>query len=174
MSAKLDNVRMRLVSIPYRERRGLIPFAIALSVFWLLLCVWLAVACIVLFKSLPWGILLLGTVAAFAICLGSFTRGALKDAFRDYVFEISDTEAVLTVEDRLKRRRSTQMVLLNDISYAEYYPYTDSACLIFHAPYIQMEVPLSPMGNRGQDVLDFLNGRGVRVVNVQTDDKIPD
>jgi hypothetical protein len=46
--------------------------------------------------------------------------------------------------------------------------------IILHAPYVDMEVPLWPLSGQGADVVDFLNGRGVNVVNVQSDDKIPD
>ncbi len=66
------------------------------------------------------------------------------------------------------------MVLLDDVSYGEYYPYGDSACVILHAPYCQMEVPLWPFGERGRDVIDFLTGRGIRVVDVQSDEQIPE
>jgi hypothetical protein len=66
------------------------------------------------------------------------------------------------------------MVLLDDVSYVEYYPYSDSACIIMHACHYEMEVPLWPLGEHGQDVIDFLAGRGIRIVNVQTDDKVPE
>ncbi len=66
------------------------------------------------------------------------------------------------------------MVLIDDVKYAEYYPYCDSSSMILHTSYAQMEVPLWPLGSRGTDVLDYLIGRGVRVVNVQSDDPIPE
>lgn len=170
----MSTVRLRLVSNPYTARSGLIPMAVAIVFSWIFLAVWLGLAYFVLSRFLPWGIMLICSVLAFGICLGCITHNMLRDAFRAYVFELSDMDAVLTVKDKLKGSSSTQMVLLNDIKYAEYYPYKDSACIIFHAPYIKMEVPLWPMGTHGQDVVDFLGGRGVKVVNVQTDDKIPD
>jgi hypothetical protein len=37
-----------------------------------------------------------------------------------------------------------------------------------------MEVPLWPLGEQVKDVIDFLDGRGLRIVNVQSDDAIPD
>ncbi|PWU01637.1 MAG: hypothetical protein C5B53_02640, partial [Candidatus Melainabacteria bacterium] len=162
------------VSNGYSQRKGLLPLVCALVFCWVFLAVWLGVACFVVFKLLVFGLALFGSVILFALYLSFFTRALIRDACSNYVFELTDMDAVLTVEDRLKHKRSTQMVLLNDIKYAEYYPYTDSACIIFHAPYMQMEVPLWPMGARSQDVLDFLNGRGVKVVNVQSDDEIPD
>ena len=174
MSSRVDSVRMRLVSNRYTSRKGLIPLIIATSFCWVFLAGWLGIASFVMSKFLPLGLVLLGSVGIFGIYLAMFTCGLFKDACRHYVFELTHNDAVLTVEDTLKHNSSTQMVLLNDIKYAEYYPYSDSACIIFHAPYIQMEVPLWPMGTRGQDVVDFLSGRGVRVVNVQSDDKIPD
>lgn len=174
MSSRVDSVKMRLVSNRYSSRRGLVPLIIATAFCWIFLFGWLGIACFFMFKFLPLGLVLLGSVVIFAIYLGMFTHGLFQDAYRHYEFELTDNDAVLTVEDTRKHKRSTQMVLLNDIKYAEYYPYSDSACIIFHAPYTQMEVPLWPMGTRGQDVVDFLSGRGVRVVNVQSDDKIPD
>lgn len=171
---RAEEVKIRLVSNGYSQRRGLLPLVIALTFCWLFLAVWLGVACFVVFKILAFGLALFGSVTLFAVYLIFFTRALVRDVFSNFVFELTDMDAVLTVEDRLKHKSSTQMVLLNDIKYAEYYPYTDSACIIFHAPYIQMEVPLWPMGSRGQDVLDFLNGRGVKVVNVQSDDPLPD
>ena len=98
----------------------------------------------------------------------------IHDAFQEYIFELTDTEAVLLVNDKLKHKKSTFMILLNDVRYAEYYPYSDSSCIILHAPYYEMEVPLWPLGAHGQDVLDFLTGRGIRVVNVQSDERIPE
>jgi hypothetical protein len=174
MSIRLENDRIRLVSHPLSERKSLVPLVVTLAFSWLFLAIWLGIACFVLFKVAIWGVALVCSALLFAIYLGLFTQGLIRDAFREYVFELTDMDAVLTVEDKLKQNRSVQMVLLNDIKYAEYYPYTDSACIIFHAPYTQMEVPLWPMGAQGQDVVDFLSGRGVKVINVQTDDKIPD
>jgi hypothetical protein len=96
------------------------------------------------------------------------------DAFKIYTFELTDAEAVLQVFDRLRRKKRVQMVLLDDIKFAEYYPYLDDSSVIFHAPYADMEVPLWPMGLHAQDILDFLKGRGVHVINVQSDEKFPD
>jgi len=174
MLATFDTAHIRLLSKPYTCRRGLIPMTLGLCLGWLFVLLWLVIARIIWASSPSWALLWIGSALAFAICLGCFTYSLIRDAFKDYVLELSDTDAVLTVEDKLNRSRLTQMVLLNDIKYAEYYPYTDSACLIFHAPYVDMEVPLWPMESCGEDILDFLAGRGVKVVNVQTDDQIPD
>ena len=65
------------------------------------------------------------------------------------------------------------MVLLQDVLYAEYYPYPDSASIILHTAYSHVEVPLWPMGERGVDVVDYIAGCGIRVMNVQFDDKVP-
>jgi hypothetical protein len=109
----------------------------------------------------------------FAFFLGALTFGLIRDANRDYQLEVNETEVVLVVVDRLKHKQSTQMVLLDDIQYAEYYPYSDSASVILHAAYFEMEVPLWPLGGHAQDVIDFLAGRGVSIMNVQFDDKVP-
>lgn len=92
----------------------------------------------------------------------------------DYIFEITNQDAVFCKIDRLKKKKTFQLILLDDIKYAEYYPYLDSASIIFHTPYAEIEEPLWPMGKHAQDVVDFLTGMGVKVVDVQSDEAIPD
>jgi hypothetical protein len=105
--------------------------------------------------------------------MGYIAYRLLVDSKRQYVLELNASEAVLTVLDNLHRQKSTQMVLLDDVKYAEYYPYPDSASVILHAPYTMMEIPLWPLGQQSQDVMDFLAGRGIAIVNAQFDDRIP-
>jgi len=174
MTAVVERVGLKLVSNPYRCRTGLIPLAVAIVLGWIFVFLWVMVAFLAVSHNLLASIMLLCSLSAFATFLGFLTYTLVRDAYRDYIFEITDTDAILMVVDRLRHRRSTQMVLLDDIKYAEYYPYRDSASIIFHAPYIQMEVPLWPMSGRAQDVVDFLDGRGVRVVNVQSDEPMPE
>lgn len=174
MIASTQQVRIKLVSGSYWKRVGLIPMGISLTFGWIFAGGWLGI-CTWLFKYNPiWSATIGASTILFSIYLGIMTYKIISDGYKDYVLELTDDEAVLWEYDRLRKRSATQMVLLDDVKYAEYYPYTDSSCIIFHAPYTDMEVPLWPMGQRGQDVIDFLDGRGVAVVNVQTDDKIPD
>ncbi len=174
MTAVVERVGLKLVSNPYSNRTGLIPLAVAVALGWIFIFLWFSVALVAMSHNFLAGVMLLCSLSAFATFLGFLTYTMVRDAYRDYIFEITETDAVLILVDRLRHSRSTQMVLLDDIKYAEYYPYRDSASIIFHAPYIQMEVPLWPMGGRAQDVVDFLDGRGVRVVNVQSDEAMPD
>jgi len=172
--ASVNPASLRLVSGPYGRRVGLIPMTIALTLGWIFAGLWLSTAIFILPYNLIWSLVLTASTTLFSVYLGFVTYTMIADCFREYVLELTETEAILSVFDRLRKRRSTQMVLLDDIKYAEYYPFSDSASIIFHAPYTDMEVPLWPMGSRGQDVVDFLDGRGVTVVNVQSDDDIPD
>ncbi len=174
MVSSLDSVHLKLVSGPYWRRVGLWPMALIVGVAWFFVISWLFVAFYVFQYNIFWSLTLTGSTLAFAAFLGFLTSKMVSDSFRDFVLEITDTEAVLSVVDRLRKKRSVQMVLLNDVKYAEYYPYQDSASIILHADYTQMEVPLWPMGTTGRDVVDFLSGLGVRIVNVQSDDKYPD
>jgi len=174
MTIVADPPRITLVSRPYRHRVGLIPLIIAVAFGWIFVIAWTILAISVLIHNIYWSVVLLGSTSAFALFLGFMTYSIIRDSQRQYLFEVTDTEAVLQVVDRLKKQKSTQMVLLDDVEWAEYYPYSDSSCIIFHSPYTEMEVPLWPMGGHAQDVVDFLQGRGVKVVNVQFDDAIPD
>ena len=144
------------------------------GIAWAFVLMWLCVAVWVFQYNQYWSVTLTASTLAFAAFLGFMTHKMVRDGYRDFVLEISDCEAVLSVVDRFEHKRSTQMVLLQDIKFAEYYPFQDSACIILHTAYADMEVPLWPLGTNGVDVVDFLAGRGVKVVNVQSDDKIPD
>ncbi len=109
----------------------------------------------------------------FACLLGFLTYNLIREAYCDYTLEINGQEAIFSKMDNWKKKRTDQLILLTDIKYVEYYPYQDSASIIFHTPYIDMDVPLWPMGSHGQDILDFLEGAGVKIINVQSDESIP-
>jgi len=149
---------------------------VAIVVGFMFMALWLSVAVFTIMYNVYWSVVIAGAAIAFATFLGLMANTLIRDGSRRYVLELTDTEAVLNVVEGKgnKRRKCTQMVLLDDIRFAEYYPYRDSTSLILHTNYANMEVPLWPMGDHAQDVLDFLEGRGVAVVNVQSDDPIPD
>lgn len=174
MATSACPVKMHLVSGAYWQRIGLWPMAAFLGVSWLFVIVWLVTCALIFQYNQWWSIIIFASTVLFSVFLSYMTRKMVTDAYKEFVLELTEDEAVLTVVDRISKRASTQMVLLDDIKFAEYYPYRDSECIIFHAPYTDMEVPLWPMGNHGRDVLDFLDGRGVKVINVQSDEKFPD
>lgn len=167
-------IAIRLVSQPYSKRTALGPLLVGVGVCWIFVGLWAITATYALTQNILWGLLLLGSTFGFGLLLSFMTYGMVRDAHRSFIFELSDSDAVLYVFDNLKKRQSTQMVLLNDVNYVEYYPYSDSASMILHTYYAHMEVPLWPMGERVNDVIDFLDGRGLRIVNVHMDDAIPD
>jgi hypothetical protein len=110
---------------------------------------------------------------AFACCLGFLIYNLMREMFCDYILEINNQDAIFSKIDNWQNKRTDQLLLLTDIKYVEYYPYQDSASIIFHTSYIDMDVPLWPMGSHAQDILDFLEGAGIKVINVQSDESIP-
>ena len=154
-----------------RVGSGVMWVAIVAGFFFMVM--WLGVACLTFQYNVYWSIVLGGSALAFSFFLGFMAFTLVRDSKRRYVLELSENEAVLNVHDGLSKKTCTQMVLMDDITYAEYYPYCDSSAIIFHTSYAQMEVPLWPLGSKSTDVLDFLDGRGVKVVNVQSDEPIP-
>lgn len=165
--------RIQFHSKPYMGRAGLIPMIMMLSISWCFVLVWLGVSYMMLSQQIAWSILLFLSTFAYAGYLAYMSYKLYADSRKEFFFELTDSEAVLEVIDELRKKRSTQMVLLDDISYVEYYPFTDSELLIMHTAYTDMEVPLWPMHGSSKDVIDFLVGRGVPVMNVQFDDKLP-
>ncbi|MBZ0188239.1 MAG: hypothetical protein K8F91_18460 [Candidatus Obscuribacterales bacterium] len=161
-----------LKSDPRVKKVGAGVLSVALAIGWVFTVLWLVVATFTLPYNIYWAFVLACTALAFGFLLTFMSYTNFRDGRRSYMLELTGQEAVLTVVDRLEKKRSTQMVLLDDIVYAEYYPYQDSKSIIFHTPYARMEVPLWPLPNRGQDVVDFIIGRGVKVVDVQGDDPI--
>lgn len=167
---------IRLESDPRLRRVGSNVMWVAIVIGFLFMGLWLTTAACAFPYSACWSIVVGGAAVAFGSFLAMMAKTLIRDGTRLYVLELTDTEAVLNVtEGKGKgRRRATQMVLLDDIYYAEYYPYRDSRSMILHTSYAEMEVPLWPMGTGAQDALDFLEGRGVPIVNVQSDDPIPE
>ena len=169
----INPIFIRLASNPFRNRTGLIPLVVAVGIGWVFVGLWTFVACLTFQYSAPWSILVACTAAAFGGILFLMTLGILADANREYQYELNATEAVLTTFDKRSKRKKIKMILMDDVKYAEYYPYLDSACIILHSPEFDMEVPLWPLGEHSEDILDFLKGRGISVMNVQMDDSIP-
>jgi hypothetical protein len=164
---------MRLVSKPFTRRTGLIPLMVALGAGWIFVLVWSLVLTVIARHNFYWTVGLSISTFAFACFLASMTYSLVNESTKEYVFELNDTEAVLSTHDKMRKTDRTQMVLLDDVTYVEYYPYCDSSCIILHAPYCEFEVPLYPLGPGGKDVVDFLIGRGLKVMNVQLDDRVP-
>jgi hypothetical protein len=174
ITSEPESAKLRLVSNPYSKRVGLVALVIALFFGWVFVFLWGAVSVYALSYNNYWALVLGASTLAFAGFLAYMSYSLIHDAFQEYVFELTETEAILLVTDKLRHKKSTFMILLDDVRFAEYYPYSDSSCIILHAPYYEMEVPLWPLGAHAQDVLDFLAGRGIRVVNVQSDERFPE
>ena len=172
-----DTSGLKVASGPYKKRPGLYLMLVALLIGFGFSLLWLTVSFFLIMDghtpSVVWGSMTGMCTLLYCCYMGYTAYRLLVDSQRQYILELNATEAVLTVLDKLHRQKSTQMVLFDDVKYAEYYPYPDSASVILHAPYAMMEIPLWPLGNQAQDVMDFLAGRGVAIVNVQFDDRVP-
>lgn len=172
-----ETAKLKLSSLPYQARAGLYPMLIALCLCLAFSGLWLVVAVSLIaagvFEHMIWGVLIALCTLAYCAYMGMVAYKLFTDSKRQFELELNQSEIVLTVIDTFHGSKSTQMVNLKDISYAEYYPFPDSSCLYIYAPYTVMELPLWPFGPRGADVADFLSGRGVSVMNVLLDDKLP-
>jgi hypothetical protein len=169
-----SSVNLRFASGSHFSRVGFIPMCIAIGLGWIFMVLWLVTAIFIMPMNIGWAVMLMLSVAAFSFYLSSISYNLACDCMKDYVLEVNESEVVLKVTDRIRKKVVTQMVLLDDVSYVEYFPSPDTATMILHSSYIDMEVPLWPMGYGGQDVVAFIEGRGVKVVNLQSDDKLPD
>ncbi len=173
MGARTARCGITLTSLPDKRRAGLLPLCTFLALGWAFVVMWLTVALFALWEWPVWRILIGLSSITFGVLLTLFGVSVVRDSKREYVLELTESEVVLTVIDRYAKKKTTQMLLIDDVTYAEYYPYADSSAIIFHTNYALMEVPLWPMGARGRDVVDFAEGRGVHVINVQSDESIP-
>lgn len=178
MTVYTEPIGLTLTSRPGKCRPGLIPMVVALVIGFLFSALWLAVSACLIWKG-SFDQVVFGTVTGLCTllycCYMSYMGWKLlSEGRRDYLLELTADEAVLTVIDNINRKKATQMVLLDDVKYAEYYPYPDSSSVLLHAPYTVMEIPLWPLGTQSHDVMDFLAGRGIPIVNAQFDDRIPE
>jgi hypothetical protein len=177
MVSTANSPGLTLISKPYQRRVGLLPMIAAMAIGFLFSLVWFGVAAWMVqhrggqFSGFGWLIIL--ATSAYCIYLAVAAFRLFAESQQQYRLELTANEAVLSVTDKLRNKKSTQMVLLSDVKYAEYYPFLDSSSIILHTAYADMEIPLWPLGAQAQDALDFLEGRGVHVVNVQSDERIP-
>ncbi len=173
MVSIINPIFIKLASHPYRRRSGLIPLVVAVLVGWAFVGLWGWVGCLTLPYNTIWAGFVFAAAVVFSVFLALMSFGIWRDAHKEYKYELTGTEAVLTVFDKYSKQTATKMMLMEDVKYAEYYPYMDSACIILHSPKFDLELPLWPLGTQAQDVLDFLHGRGIMVMNVQMDDTVP-
>jgi len=145
----------------------------AISAGWVFVCLWSALAFFTVSHNVYWALILSGSTTAFAAFLMWMTVTTAIESFTNYTVEMTGNEVVATRYNRLQRRTKILMMLFDDIKFAEYYPYRDSSSLILHSADREMEVALWPMGARSADILDYLAGAGVKIINVQSDDSFP-
>lgn len=180
LMAVLENAAiLKLWSNPQQRRPGFKLMSVALVVGFAFSGLWFFVSIGLIFQGgfdqIIWGALIGLSALVYGVYLGIIGYKLIADGRQQYDLEVTGSEVVLSVCDTLRKRKSTQMVVLDDVKYAEYYPYPDSASVYLYAPYTVMEIPLWPFGGRGgDDVIDFLKGRGIPVMNVQFDDKVPE
>lgn len=173
-----DSSGLTIVSGSYKNRPGLYVILVALFIGFVFSALWLILSLFLILDghtaNIVWGAMTGLCTILYCCYMGYVVYRLIADSQRRYVLELNQSEAVLTVLDKLHCKKTTKMVLLDDVKFAEYYPYQDSSSVILHAPYTVMEIPLWPLGSHSQDVLDFLAGRGIPIVNAQFDDKIPE
>jgi hypothetical protein len=158
------------------KRTAFWPMLICIIVGLVLCTAWLGITINIFLKSnaqFLFGVIIGLSTLAYIFYLSYIGINLIADSKKEFSLEFNDNEATLKIIDRLRRKQSIQMVLLNDVKYAEFYPFTDSASVVLHAAYADMEIPLWPLGSHAQDVIDYLQGQGIKIVNVQSDDQIP-
>ena len=168
------NHKIKIDSIDGVKRIGTGALWAAIGVGLLFVVLWLIVAVGVIPYNIYWSTTLALAASAFGSLLLYMAYCIVRDGKRKFSLELNDSEAVLVVCDRMHNKKAVQMVLLDDIEYAEFYPYRDSATIILHSSYTKMEVPLWPFGAQISDVLDFLDGRGIKIIDVQSDEPLPE
>ncbi|MBX9938575.1 MAG: hypothetical protein K2Y32_04950 [Candidatus Obscuribacterales bacterium] len=174
-------------------RSSNLPLVVGLALALVQIAVTLTLSLLLFAQNAIFALLLSASALAFLFIVLTVAMRMLSNGQRLYNFEVTPTELILEIlslppepserqskkQDKRKKKRSERrkigrvMVFLPDVRYCEYYPYPDSASMIFHTAYSHLEVPLWPLGERRNDLVDYLIGLGIEVVNVQFDDEIP-
>ena len=165
---------LTLVSDKDSCNRGMAPMLLGICFGWIMVAAAILISCLAFAHIQYFALSFILPAFIFALFLIANTYNLIRQSNCDYVFEITNHDAAFCKIDRLQRKKTMELVLLSDIKYAEYYPYLDSASIIFHTAYADTEVPLWPMGKHAQDAVDFLVGAGVKVIDVQSDEAIPE
>lgn len=112
MAVELEKIGLTLASRPGKCRPGLIPMGVALAVGFLFSGLWLTVsACLIIegnFDHVIWGSLTGLCTLLYCFYMGYMAWKLLSDSRRDYLLELTGSEAVLTVVDHMNRKKSTQ------------------------------------------------------------------
>jgi hypothetical protein len=165
---------IKLVSDKDHYYRYLMPMAWGIGFGWIMVGAALVASSLAFLHYQYLALTLVLPVFIFALFLAVNTYDLIRQSNCDYVIEISDHDATLSKTDCWQKKKTCKSILLADIKYAEYYPYLDSASIIFHTSNSDFEMPLWPMGRHARDAVDFLAGTSVKVVDVQSDEVIPD
>lgn len=166
MSRPSYNTALKFSSGRYKMRSGYMPLSVGLALAYCFVVLGLVVSVNMLPLNMPFAILILCSTITFGILVTAMSLSIIKDMQRSYSLEVNETEVVLDITERSGKSKPL-MILLDDVIYAEYY---SSSCVIFHTSYRDFEVPIWPLGARGADFVDYLIGRGVRIVNVEQDE----
>lgn len=172
MPSIVDISGITVASGSCKKRAGLMPLCAAVALGWVCQGLWLSLSIFTFSYNPAWSILIGASTFAFGIFLSLMSYSLYCDTQKQYRIEVTATEVVLNVSDLVRKTESVSMLLLEDVTYSEWYP--DTSTLLIHAPYKTIELPLWSLGARGTDVLDYLQGRGIKICNVLLDDTIPE
>lgn len=173
-SPKFSPKKIKLVSNREACYRSIKPMLFGIVLGWVMVAAGIYASYLAIEHNQYFALTIGLPALVFAGFLSFITYTLIRQSSCEYSLEITEHDAVFSKIDHLKKKTITKFVLLADIKYVEYYPYLDSATIIFHTPYGNTEVALWPMGEHAQDVIDFLSGLGIKIVDVQSDDPIPD
>ena len=172
MAQILESPSIRFLSGPHRLRAGTLPLCVGLGLV-MAYCVsvlWVVVAYNLFAVNIYIALILSTSIVGFLLFSTLMARAVIKDMTRRYELEVNPSELVVTSYDRGGKGKSI-MILLGDITYAEYYSWTS---MIVHTDYKTFEVPLWPLGNRSRDLVDYLIGHGVNVIDIEEDGELPE
>jgi hypothetical protein len=162
--------KLKFVSLPYRQRIGLIPMSVAIVL------AWAATAfCFVFVAATIQYHVLVGSIALFLVCafglyLVFVTDVWTKASKHSYELTVDGDLIRLSTYDAQAKIRSIQEMSLRDVSSAEYYLPRDCSSLLLQGLGGSIELPLWAFGpDAEREIVAQVRARGAQIIGIPTD-----
>ena len=162
-----EKTKLQLTSIDTLNRKGQTGVILLYGLAWVFVAVWYAAAWATIDNSIAYAALLAVVNTAFMVYL-LFAFKKLKTRLKtQYVVEVTDRAIHFFKIGGEPYKQNHKCLELDKIEQAECYRYQDSGSMIIMSRSGQkMEIPMWCMPSNGEDLVECLKNRGIKILNI--------
>lgn len=168
--ATLLQQKLKFVSLPYRQRIGLIPMSVAIVLAWAAIAFCFVFIAATIQYHVVVGSIALFLVCAFALYMAFVTDVWTKASKHSYELTVDGDLIRLSTYDTQARIRSIQEISLRDVASAEYFLPRDCCSLLLQGIAGSIEIPLWAFGpDAERQIVSQVRARGAQIIGIPTD-----